>query len=531
VVRTLLFHGENTGSTPVKNNVYMDAIILKSFIPEIFFSMCILFQLIFNVKLINNLSFNFPIVIKEAFIQTIFILFCVFLLLSNLKIEGFFSNFILLNDSGGNVIKMMIVFSCLFILVIITRGILVQELNFFEFFTIFLFSTFSLFILISAYDLISAYLAIEMQALCFYILSSFRRNSAFSTEAGLKYFIAGSFVSSIFLLGSCLIYGALGTLNFHNLNIILSFSFDESYIYLKSMVLLGGLFIFITLFFKVAAAPFHFWSPDIYEGSPLSSTVVFSILPKVAIFNFFIKCSCFLSLLFYEFQYLFLIISIISISVGTLLTLRQKRIKRLFIYSSIAQVGFIIAALSSCSLDGLVSIYFFLFIYILTSILVWNFITQFYVAQQDVNKQTNGTLNPVFVSSFSNFFTINKISSFSFLATLFSIAGIPPFCGFLAKILVLLSLVNANFFYTSFTIVIISSISAFYYIRIVKAFFFETKDVKIKNKTTQTTFLSSFLDFQAYIAAICTMLLIFFFFFPGTLILLSHYAVLNSFGA
>jgi NADH:ubiquinone oxidoreductase subunit 2 (subunit N) len=102
---------------------------------------------------------------------------------------------------------------------------------------------------------------------------------------------------------------------------------------------------------------------------------------------------------------------------------------------------------------------------------------------------------------------------------------------FLAKILVLLSLVNANFFYTSFTIVIISSISAFYYIRIVKAFFFETKDVKIKNKTTQTTFLSSFLDFQAYIAAICTLLLIFFFFFPGTLILLSHYAVLNSFGA
>jgi NADH-quinone oxidoreductase subunit N len=508
----------------------MDTIILKSFIPEIFFSICILLQLIFNVKLVNNLNFNYPIIIKEAFIQTFFILFCTFLLLSNLKIEGFFSNFILLNDNGGTLIKMVIILSCLFVIFLVTRGVIVQELNFFEFFTIFLFSIFSLLLLISSYDFISAYLAIEMQALCFYILSSFRRNSAFSTEAGLKYFIAGSFVSCIFLFGCCLIYGALGTLNFHNINIILSFPFNENYIHLKNMVLLGSLFIFITLFFKIAAAPFHFWSPDIYEGSPLGSTIIFSILPKIAIFNFFVKCNCFLSQLFYEFQFLFLVVGLISIALGTLLTLRQKRIKRLFIYSSIAQVGFLVAALSTCTLDGLVSVYFFLFIYILTSILVWNFITQFYASQQSVNNQNNGTLNPIFVSSFSNYFVINKISSFSFLATLFSVAGIPPFCGFLAKILILLSLVEANSFFTSFVIVAISSISAFYYIRIVKAFFFETKNVKIKNKTIQTIFANTLFDSQAYITSFCTMLLIFFFFFPGILILLSHYTTLNSFG-
>jgi NADH-quinone oxidoreductase subunit N len=385
-------------------------------------------------------------------------------------------------------------------------------------------------LLISSYDFISAYLAIEMQALCFYILSSFRRNSAFSTEAGLKYFVAGSFVSCIFLLGCCLIYGALGTLNFHNLNMILSFSFTDNYVQLKSMVLLGSLLIFGTLFFKIAAAPFHFWSPDIYEGSPLGSTIIFSILPKIAIFNFLIKCNCFLSQLFYEFQFLFLVVGLISIAFGTLLTLRQKRIKRLFIYSSVAQVGFLVAALSTCTLDGLVSVYFFLFIYILTSILVWNFITQFYISQQNINSQTDIILNPIFVSSFSNYFRINKISSFSFLATLFSIAGIPPFCGFLAKILVLLNLVETNFLLASFTVVIISSISAFYYIRIVKAFFFETKNVKMKNKTIQTIFANTLHDSQACVTSYCTMLLIFFFFFPGILILLSHYATLNSFG-
>jgi NADH-quinone oxidoreductase subunit N len=508
----------------------MDAIILKSFIPEIFLSTSILLQLIFNVKLVNNLNFNYPIVIKEAFIQTFFILFCVFLLLFNLKIEGFFSNFILLNDNGGTLIKMIIVFSCLFVTLLVTRGIIIQELSFFEFFTIFLFSIFSLLLLISSYDFISAYLAIEMQALCFYILSSFRRNSAFSTEAGLKYFIAGSFVSCIFLFGCCLMYGALGTLNFNNMNIILSFSFNENYTHLKNMVLLGSLLLFVTLFFKIAAAPFHFWSPDIYEGSPLGSTIIFSILPKIAIFNFFIKCNYFLSQLFYEFQFLFLVVGLISITLGTLLTLRQKRIKRLFIYSSVAQVGFLIAALSTSALDGLVSIYFFLFIYILTSILVWNFITQFYASQKNVNNQNDGTLSPIFISSFSNYFMVNKVSSFSFLAVLFSIAGIPPFCGFLAKILILLSLVNAQCFLTSFTVVVVSSVSAFYYIRIVKAFFFETKNVKMKNKTIQTVFANNLFDSHAYLTSFCTMLLIFFFFYPSFLILLSHYVILNSFG-
>ena len=508
----------------------MDAIILKSFIPEIFFSLCILLQLIFNVRLVNNINYNFPVVVKEAFVQTFFILSCLFLLLFNMKIEGFFSNFIFLNDDGGNLIKIVIVFSCLFILAIITRGIITQQLNFFEFFTIFLFSVFALLLLVSTYDFISAYLVIEMQALCFYILSSFRRNSAYSTEAGLKYFIAGSFISCIFLFGCCLIYGALGTLNFHNLNIILSFPIEGAYIYLKSMVLLGSLFVFITLFFKVAAAPFHFWSPDIYEGSPLSSTIVFSILPKLAVFNFFIKCNALLSQIFYEFQYLFLLVGLFSITFGTFLTLKQRRIKRLFIYSSIAQVGFLVVALSTSSINGLVSIYFFIFIYILTSILVWNFVTQFYTSQQEINKRTNEALTPLFVSSFSNYFKISRVGSFSFLATLFSIAGVPPFCGFLAKILILSNLLEANFFFTSFTVILVTSISAFYYIRVVKALFFETKGVKAKNKTVQTIFISLFLDSQAHLTAFCTMLLLFFFFSPGFLILLSHYIALSSFG-
>jgi len=420
----------------------MDAIILKSFIPEIFFSICILIQLVFNARLINDLKYNFPIIDKEVFYQTLFILLCLFLILSNVKIEGFFSNLLFLNDNGAISIKSIVVLSSLFVLIIASRGIIFQNLNFFEFFIMFSLSVLALLLLVSSYDFVSAYLVIEMQALCFYVLASFRRNSAFSTEAGLKYFISGSFISCIFLFGCSLIYGALGTLNFNSLNLLLSFPLVDDLIYVKYMVMVGCLFVFITLLFKVAAAPFHFWSPDVYEGAPLSSTVIFSILPKLVIFNFFIKCISAFSQIFYEFQGLFLVTGLLSIFVGTFFALSQKRLKRLVIYSSIAQVGFLVSALATNTVDGFVSIYFFLFIYIITSVLIWGYITEFYSSQQEVNLFYNKAFSPIFLSSLSNYLKVNKIGAFSLMIVFFSIAGIPPFSGFLSKILIIFVLVE-----------------------------------------------------------------------------------------
>lgn len=508
----------------------MDAIILKSFIPEIFFSVCILVQLVFNARLVNNLNYNFPIIDREIFNQTFFMLFCLFLLFSNLRIEGFFSNLLFLNDNGVIAIKLVVVLSSLFVLAIVSRGVIFQNLNFFEFFTIFLLSIFALLLLVSAYDFISAYLVIEMQALCFYVLASFRRNSAFSTEAGLKYFISGSFISCIFLFGCSLIYGTLGTLNFNNLNLLLSFPLDNDFIYMKYMVMIGCLFIFITLLFKVAAAPFHFWSPDVYEGAPLSSTVIFSILPKLVIFHFFIKCICVFSQIFYEFQSFFLLIGVFSIFIGTFFAIRQKRIKRLVIYSSIAQVGFIVVALATNTVDGFASVYFFLFVYILTSILVWGYITQFYSSQQETNLFYKRSFAPIFLSGLSNYLKLNKPAAFSFMILFFSIAGVPPLSGFLAKIFILFGLIESKFWLTSVIIVLISSISVFYYIRVVKVLFFETKDLKVSNQVIQTTFPVALLDVYCCIMAIGMYLLFFFFFFPELPLLGAHYIVLNTSG-
>lgn len=507
----------------------MDSNIFKSFSPEIFLSLSILFQLIFNAKLINNLSYNFPIIDKEVFGQTFFILFCLIVLFFNLKIEGFIFNFLLLNDEGIRIVKLFLSLNCLLILIVILRGFSLQKLNFFEFFTIFLLSTLALLLLVSSYNFLSSYLLIEMQALCFYILASFKRNSAFSTEAGLKYFIAGSFISGILLFGCSFIYGGLGTLNFNEIHLLLTIPMSENYAFLNSFLLIGFLFIIITFLFKISAVPFHFWAPDVYEGSPLSSTVIFSILPKIVIFCFFVRWLSIISDFLYEVKFLLIFVGILSVFVGSFFALKQKRVKRLLIYSSIAQIGFPVAALSTQSVDGMVSIFFFFIIYIVTSTLIWSHITLFYNFQNKTYSFYNSAPSPLFLSNLSNLFKTNKLWALSFIIIIFSIAGIPPLSGFFAKIFVIFGLMQSNEILGSLFLILIAAISVFYYLRLLKIIFFESKEVSSTNLQVQTIFHSYFFDLDCLVLVLCLFFLIFFFFYPTFLLLICQYFVLNFF--
>lgn len=507
----------------------MDIIFIDSFFPEIFLSLSILLQIIFNARVVNNLNFNYPLIGREVFWQTFFILICVLLLLFNLEITSYISTFIFLNDESTRLIKIIFIFSCLVALFVIFRGFVLQKLNFFEYFSIFLLSILSLLLLVSSCDLISTYLVIEMQALCFYILASFRRNSAFSTEAGLKYFISGSFISGLFLFGASLIYGCLGTLNFNHLYLLLSFPLSGELTYINYCALLGVLLITVTLLFKIAAAPFHFWAPDVYEGAPLSTTVIFSITPKLILFSFFIKWLLIITNLFFGFKEVLSGVGIFSVIIGTLFALKQKRIKRLVIYSSIAQIGFLVAALSLGTLEGFTSIFFFLIIYIISSILIWSHFTFFYNFQYKINIFNKKSLTPLFLSNLSNLFSVNRLWSVSLLFLFFSIAGIPPFSGFLAKIFILFSLIDSNFLISAVFLVVISAVSVFYYIRVIKVVFFESKNIKSNNYQFQTVFNTGLFNFDYLIIVTGLFLLIFFFFYPTTLILLCQSLVLNSF--
>ncbi len=504
----------------------MDIIILKSFIPEIFLSMSILFQLIYNIKIINIFKYNFPIIDKEVFYQTFFILISLFFIYSNLKIEGYLSNFLFINDKSIVYMKMAMLIACFFILHVILQTFILQSLNFFEYFIIFLLSILSLLLLISSSDLISFYLVIEMQSLCFYILASFKRDSSFSTEAGLKYFISGAFISGVFLYGSSLLYGCLGTLNFNALSLLLAFPLD-SFKELHFFAFIGALCVTATLLFKIACAPFHFWAPDVYEGSPLSSTIIFSVVPKISVVYFFIKWILALGTAMVDLQGLLLWCGLLSALVGTFYALSQKRLKKLIIYSSIAQIGFIVAGLSLNTLGGFVAVLFFLFIYVITSILIWGHFALFYNFQSQINDFDNKPSTSMFISSLTNFFQFNKLWAFSFVIIFFSIGGIPPLTGFLSKIWIVSEIVNTNNSIAAALLVIISAVSVFYYIRMIKMMYFEPKNIEKSYEKFQIIFHTAFLDNIYVIFAFLLFLLLIIFFCPTMPLLICQYLVLT----
>lgn len=507
----------------------MDIIILKSFLPEIFLSMSILFQLVYNIKIIKNLKYNFPIVDKEVFYQTFFILICLIIIYSNLQIEGFFSNFFLLNDESTKIMKIFLLLACVFILHVILQAFSLQSLNFYEFFIIFALALLSLLLLLSSNDILSLYIMLEMQTLCFFILASFKRDSSFSAEAGLKYFIASSFISGIFLFGASLIYGCLGTLNFNALNLLLSFPLETYSYELYIMVFIGVLCIISTLLFKISCAPFHFWSPDVYEGSPLSSTVIFAVIPKIALIYFFIKWMIALNIFSNAFQGILLACGALSTLLGTFHALSQKRLKKLIIYSSIAQVGFLVSGIALNTFEAYTAVLFFLVIYTITSILIWSHFVLFYDFQSRMNVFGNRNSTSLYLSSLTNFFKVNKLWAFSFIIIFFSIGGIPPLTGFLSKILIVLEMINENQIFYSIVLIIISSISVFYYIRLIKIMFFEPKHSENKYERFQVIFHDSFLDNIYVIMSILLLILLITFFYPTMPLLICQYIVLNIF--
>jgi NADH-quinone oxidoreductase subunit N len=237
----------------------------------------------------------------------------------------------------------MIIFSTICYFFLTKNYIINQKITFFENSILILIATFGLMLFSMSYHLITLYLTIEVQSLCFYILTMSQRNSILSVEASLKYFILGSIASSFILLGSSFIYGLLGTLNFGQIYLILSnITFLDNIAFLNACSI-SFLFIFIGLFFKIGAAPFHLWLPDVYEGAPTNITLFFATVPKLAFLSILIRFIFdVLGDISIFFSNIFLIISILSILIGSFASVQQVKIKRLLAYSSISHIGFIL---------------------------------------------------------------------------------------------------------------------------------------------------------------------------------------------
>ncbi len=488
--------------------IYTSLVIndFKLLLPEFFLGTCLLGLLIYGVMLVAEKRYNYPIITKNMSSMSILILFLTLLLIvnSNIPYSTIFNNTFIIDDLS-NIIKISILTSMILCLIISQNYMSNAKLNSFEYFILVLLATLGLLLLVSSYDLISAYLAIELQSLSFYILAAFKRNSAFSTEAGLKYFILGAFSSGLILYGSSLIYGFLGTTNFENIATLLcGLENDYNSIGLKISIV----FIAIGLLFKLAAAPFHMWSPDVYEGAPTSSTIIFAVVPKIAIFVLFSRLY---QVSFYNlldsWQQIILFASFFSIIIGSFVSLKQRKLKRLFAYSAIGHVGYLLLSFAVVSVEGVSALFFYLFIYMITGLCLWSLIMSL-----EIETVKNNTLNKN-ISDLANIVQSNPICAITFSILLFSLAGIPPLAGFYAKMQIFMVSIKSSIYFLSSVIIVSSVISTFYYLRIIKLIQFE--------KVSNWNFYKVINKKKSLILAITSYLLIFLFIEPNLLSLIS----------
>ena len=489
-----------------------------SFIPEIFFSISLCFFLLFCSLFSTNHTSYFKktfIFQKVCFWVSIQLLFLTLILTLNSQ-----ANFSIL-FYGSLTYDFISFFGKAFIL-LFTIAILIvskeylKNNNFFnfEFFIIFLISTLAIILIVDSCDLISFYLALELQALSFYILSTFKKESAFSTEAGLKYFIIGAFSSGFFLFGCSLIYGFSGTTNYFILKDLFFLQNDiNNFLYLY----LGFSFIIISFLFKLGAAPFHIWILDVYEGSPTNISLFFACVPKLTL----LLCLCrFVFTCFFSFfsfwQTFFLFSSLICFFVGSFGALAQRKIKRFLVYSSIGHIGFILLGLSTNSIIGLQSVFFYVVLYIVIAMSSWIAILSF-----SFSKKTNLK----FIDELEGLWSENIGIAFFLMALFFSIAGIPPFGGFFIKFFIFFSAIDSILFIISIIIVIFSVISCFYYLRLIKSICYTS--LYNKNPFKTLYFYSDITKAQAIIISSNFFIFTFFCISPELLFIISHKVALH----
>ena len=462
----------------------------------------------------------------------------------------------------------------IFCLLMMQPYVLNQKINNFEYFLLILFSILGLFLLCSSNDFLTAYLALELQSLSFYVLAAFKKNSTFSVDAGIKYFILGAFASSMFLFGASLLYGVTGTVCFDDFNslfisvlpgqqdtlntdcyiasllecfhlieelgftsnsegalpdldpvilgLIKSLPSDaivssaavseclqvmgelglvacaepvlqnpellitelaqgvdhsmfscenflgDSTAFDGNLIKFALVFIMIGLFFKLTIAPFHVWAPDVYEGSPSSSTFFFSVVPKLAIFVLLLRIFYYS---FYGFidswRYFIVLVVVFSIVVGSFGGLEQRKLKTLLVYSTISHMGYSLIAFSAGTFESMQMLLSYLIVYSFSGLCVWSIFLATRLKNNYFQKQNKDLTDLVLLGK------SNYMLAIFFTTVLFSVAGFPPMIGFLVKMGIFVTAIESSMYFVALISILCSVVGTFYYIRIIKILYFE----------------------------------------------------------
>ena len=340
-----------------------------------------------------------------------------------------------------------------------------------EYSLIVLFSTFGASLLVSSADLISMYLSIELQSFGVYILSTLYRDSESATSAGLKYFLLGSLSSCIILLGSGLVYTYSGLTNLESIYNLISVSENTQILQGLS---LGIVLIIIGYLFKVSAAPLHNWAPDVYDDSPTIVTIWLTIMQKISILIFLLEIqsqigNSLLTIFSFSLKNLLLISSLLSLLIGTIVGLAQSRIKRLLAYSTISHIGFILLALAINTEQAIDSFLFYIIQYSITNLNTFLILIALgYILKNNSTSILESFQDIKYITELKGLFFNNPLLSLSLTICLFSMAGVPPLLGFFSKQFVLYSAMQSEYYFMGIVAILVSVISASYYLKIIK---------------------------------------------------------------
>jgi NADH-quinone oxidoreductase subunit N len=348
-----------------------------------------------------------------------------------------------------------------------------------EYFALALFSTLGMMVMISANHFVALYLGLELMSLSLYALVALNRDSAASTEAAMKYFVLGALASGLLLYGMSMIYGATGTLYIGDVARAIGANQPD-----RIILLFGLVFAVSGMAFKLGVVPFHMWIPDVYQGAPVSVTLIIGSASKLAAFAMVVRMlvngtlgfdagdhiSDLSRTLAFNWQYMLVILAVLSMAIGNLAAIAQSNIKRMLAYSTISHMGFVLLGLLSGVVGNVLSAanaysaaLFYVIVYALMSLGAFGMILLLSRAGFEAER----------LDDFKGLNSRSPWFAFVMMLLMFSLAGIPPTVGFYAKVVVLQPVLEAGQVWLAVVAVLFSLIGAFYYIRIVKLMYFD----------------------------------------------------------
>jgi NADH-quinone oxidoreductase subunit N len=367
-------------------------------------------------------------------------------------------NGMFIRDGMAEILKVFALLSTILVFIYARPYLSDRKLLVGEFYTLMIFAVIGVMLLVSAGNLIMIYLGLELLTLSSYALVALNRDSQLSSEAAIKYFVLGALASGMLLYGMSMVYGATGTLDLAQLRDAIPHST------MPHLLVFGLIFMIIGVAFKLGAAPFHMWIPDVYQGAPTAVTVFIGSAPKLAAFGMaFRLLATGMGDMAHQWQMMLAVLAVLSLAIGNLVAIVQTNLKRLLAYSTISHMGYLLLGLVNAGPEGYAAAMFYAISYALMSTAAFGVILALSRAGFECEE----------IEDFKGLNQRSPWMAFLMMLCLFSLAGVPPLFGFFAKLLVLQAAIHAGMMWLAIVGAVFAIIGLYYYLHVVKVMYFD----------------------------------------------------------